>query len=229
MIRMRLLIIPVAIIALSFCNECGSMQSKTDDTDGINIYPIKTMEYPGDGRLPGYTEQFFGIILKGDTVNMNCNIAHINDEDSVSLYIRFNQDDHLQHYKSIGFSSQLFILDKIINKIKLENGSAPIQFISYEMVGSGDADVDITNEYLGNNKSKDMVTILMESRFRKDIDSILFPHNLQIKNLFVEEGVYHLIDTDYFLKNNRLSDPNNCPDSILELYVGMCVDKKVVE
>lgn len=42
-------------------------------------------------------------------------------------------------------------------------------------------------------------------------------------------GIYHLIDTDYFLKNNRLSDPNNCPDSILELYVGMCVGKKFVE
>lgn len=224
---MRLLIIPVAIIALLFCNECGSMQSKTDDTDGINIYPIKTTEYSGDGRLTGYTEQFFGFILMGDTVNMNCNIAHINDEDSVSLYIRFNQDDHLQHYKSIGFSSQLSILDKMISKIKQENGTVPIQFISYEMLGSGDANIDITNDYLENNKSKDIVTILMESRFRKDIDSILSSHNLQIKNLFVEEGIYHLIDTDYFLKNNRLSDPNNCPDSILELYVGMCVGKKL--
>ena len=117
----------------------------------------------------------------------------------------------------------------MISKIKQENGTVPIQFISYEMLGSGDANIDITNDYLENNKSKDIVTILMESRFRKDIDSILSSHNLQIKNLFVEEGIYHLIDTDYFLKNNRLSDPNNCSDSILELYVGMCLDKKYVE
>lgn len=68
MTRMKLLIILMAIIALLFCNECGSMQSKTDDTDGINIYPIKTTEYSGDDRVTGYTEQFW-VLFSRETLS----------------------------------------------------------------------------------------------------------------------------------------------------------------
>ncbi|WP_288902739.1 hypothetical protein [Xylanibacter caecicola] len=154
-----------------------------------------------------------------------------------SIYIRFNieipdpfspvdtsavsETSYEPNYKKVNYSRQIYLLCQTLNHLASQNKAFTIKHIDIDMMNTGIANVEITNEFNKLGGKKCLSSIVYDNRIRHDIDSILAPYHLKVDKTFVSEGIYFFLPKKYFIKENAVDDLHCMPDSLLEFYIGM--------
>lgn len=95
------------------------------------------------------------------------------------------------------------------------------------MIASGQAVVDITNDYISGatrGYSK-LMNILDTCRLRKDIDNLLSAYRMKTQQIGIVESLYGFVGKNSFTEINCDYSHVNLPDSILEFYTFLRISK----
>lgn len=122
-------------------------------------------------------------------------------------------------YKIISYPDQLKLLDLFLKDFFEHNHDSILKGLSFELSGTGDANVDVSRRFPSDGCLKELRELLSTSMLRRDIDSILSRYDYRVSNVEVEEAIFGLYPKENFLKRNIIDNINECPDSIIETYV----------
>lgn len=122
-------------------------------------------------------------------------------------------------YKIISYPDQLKLLDLFLKDFLEHNHDSILKGLSFELSGTGDANVDVSRRFPSDGGLKELKEVLSTSMLRRDIDSILSRYDYRVSSVEVEEAIFGLYSKENFMKRNIIDNINECPDSIIEAYV----------
>lgn len=185
----------------------------TQGKDTLNFY-IKIREHQNQNGI------FMGVDVNYVFSSVQC------DSDS-STFIRGHKP--FDNYKSVGYKQQLQLLNRILGCVTNEfiKDTEKTIYLDYHMIASGQAVVDITNDYISGatrGYSK-LMNILDTCRLRKDIDNLLSAYRMKTQQIGIVESLYGFVGKNSFTEINCDYSHVNLPDSILEFYTFLRISK----
>lgn len=101
-------------------------------------------------------------------------------------------DDPMGSYKIVSYPDQLKLLDLFLKGFLEHNHDSILKGLSFELSGTGDANVDVSRRFPSDGGLKELKEVLSTSMLRRDIDSILSRYDYRVSNVEVEEVIFGL-------------------------------------
>jgi len=227
----------IKILKDSISNLCcaGGNSRKSDTTEDIIVH--KT----GYSSVSGNKEEIVYFTDGNDTLNFFCIFNKKPQTGELAVLMRFDENisksfsetdtavvSDLSYnksgYRNVSYKQQMHLFYLFMKRLVSDGYQLDISYIDYQMINSGMANVEITNEYNKHNGCKSLSEILSNSCLRYDIDSILAPYHLKVNNTFVADNIYLFHTKEYFLGKNIIENNLSLPDSLLEFYAIMSIE-----
>lgn len=128
----------------------------------------------------------------------------------------------LNNYKFVDYKTQLGLLNDFLCNLQSVSDSVALRSINYQMDGSNGAISEISNRYFNSPKQdiESLYQIIYTSKMKTGLDSILSYHNLRIRDIQIDEGIYYIVDNQSS-SNVSIGSTND----ILFFYATFVLDK----
>jgi len=235
---MKLELILFVSLTLFSCNNTKSSESvcKIDTTDTIVV--SKTIPQEGTNHL--YEKEYF-VTIENDTSCFSCVFLEHKKTERISIKFEYNNKKYLSsisdslavaeldfgyrvpYYKTT-YKQQVnelkMILRKSVEDFDLDN----LQYMSFELLPTGDLAIEVTNQYMKEfgtkitNNYKRVGQILLNSQLGVDLNKILNRYFISIEQVSIEK--LHFVTRDKMFNVSIIkTDFGQIPDKILNCVV----------
>lgn len=243
LLKIFLGIITISLLGLS-CNkniEDFKIQSKeTPSKDTIVVDELVPKEI---AVFPNEKEYF--IVINKDTSNFSCVFSQINDK-KISITFNYNNNHNIfltdssatkenieskDSYYKVSYTQQMRELKLILKKASKDFNLNNLVSINFgKLSDCRDLAIEVTKNYTQNYETKNLNNynlieqLLEKSQFRIDLDDILKPYSVSIKNISIETPYFE--DKKYLFQNNHIKiDTTKIPSKILNCSIQIILSK----
>ncbi|MCL4857342.1 MAG: hypothetical protein KJZ55_08775 [Flavobacteriales bacterium] len=225
----KLFILGFLLFSLSCTNVNNPTSSPTDNhTDTLSIdtaiyKSVITNEIAGSAYRKRATA--YGLIINGDTSLFHCVFSESNSSGNITLYLNNN-------HPSTSYQQRFTELKHLLPIAALDYNMDSLSSISFgRFIEWGDLAVKTSDEFLVKsintykNLHQDFSIFLPQSFFGKEVNQLLEPYQLKIKNASLEK-VFITSKENYNLNNNIETDSTKVQPNIIDCITWFTIVKK---